>query len=50
MSSNSDSQNYSESPSSMIDSDFNFDSTSSSLIVSADSPVVDYARERRIKS
>lgn len=34
----------------MIDSDFNFDSTSSSLIVSADSPVVDYARERRIKS
>lgn len=28
----------------------NSDSTSSSLVVSADSPVVDYARERRIKS
>lgn len=50
MSSNSDSQNISGIPSAMTDSDFNSDSTSSSPVVSVNSPVVDNARELRTKS
>lgn len=50
MSSGSDSQNNSESISSMIDCDFNSNSTSSSPVVSANSLVVDHIRESRTNS
>ena len=50
MSSNSDSQNISKSPSVMTDSDINSDNDTSNSIELIDSPVVDISKELRSKS